>query len=508
MTLSFSKSKWPRGVASPAVYVVGSVVVLAFLIGLLVWEPPRAKEKSLVIHCAAAIEPVVTKLAKRYESEYGVYVEIRPGNTGSLLSTIKSTQEGDLFIPAEDTYLVDGLREGWIAEQVILAKMNLVVGVKPGNPKAIKLFADLDKVVVGVCNTKAAAGRMTETVLQQQNLWSQLHPKVASMTVTELALAVATEHLDAGFMWDATARQHGLEPIALPELAKGQVNVAAGVLTYSKQPTAALRFARYLAAPDRGKPEFTKQHFQESYGDDWEWEPKIILFSGGVNRLAIQTTLTEFEAREGCRINVAYEGCGTLLGMIREAGQRPDAYFACDVSFVTPDDISSLFDPPQVLSSTDIVLLVHRGNPQKIQGLSDLARPGIKLGVAHETLSALGSLTKRLLVNQKLYEQVKPNVRSGDDPKADLLVNKMLAAGTDALDVIVVYRANASQVREKLDVINLEYPEAKAVQPWVMLKDSKHRQLVDRLRATLQSAESQNRFKNVGFQWRAGAAQP
>lgn len=233
-----------------------------------------------------------------------------------------------------------------------------------------------------------------------------------------------------------------------------------------------------------------------------------MLFSGGVNKLAIDRTIKEFETREGCRINIAYEGCGTLVGMIREAGERPDAYFACDLSFVTPDDIAALFEPPVVLSSTDMVLLVHSGNPLGIRTLNDLAKPGIKVGVAHETKSALGALTKRLLLQENLYESIRSNVRSDGDPKADLLVNKMLAGGPGALDVVIVYRANASQVRGRLEVIDIELPSAKAVQPWVALKESKHRQLVERMLAALRSAESQTRFEQAGFEWQAGAARP
>lgn len=251
------------------VYLAGSLIALAVLIGLLVWRPPQAKEKSLVVYCAAAIEPAVTKLAHQYKNEYGVHVEVRPGNTGSLIATIRGSQEGDLFIPAEDAYLVDARREGWVDEQLPLAQMNLVLGVKAGNPKQITKFADLEKVSVGVCNAQAAVGQLTENALKKRNLWTQLQPKVAAMTVTELALAVTTEHVDAAFLWDATARQHGLEPIQLAELGNVGVRVAAGVLRYSRQPTAALRFARYLASPQHGRAEFSRLHFQTVAGDDW-----------------------------------------------------------------------------------------------------------------------------------------------------------------------------------------------------------------------------------------------
>ena len=58
---------------------------------------------------------------------------------------------------------------------------------------------------------------------------------------------------DAGIVYDAVLHSYpGLEFVSIPELAGVQSKVVVGVVNSSKQPSAALHFARYLAASDRG----------------------------------------------------------------------------------------------------------------------------------------------------------------------------------------------------------------------------------------------------------------
>jgi len=142
-------------------------------------------------------------------------------------------------------------------------------------------------------------------------------------------------------------------------------------------------------------------------------------------------------------------------------------------------------------------LLVPTANPKSIRTLADLAKPGLRLGLANEEQSALGALTARLLRAQGLYDRVMANVKV-QTPTADLLVNQMR---TGSLDAVVVYEANTSQVKEFFTVIPLTEPGAQATQPYAVGKNSEHRLLMERLLAALRSAESQKRFQSVGFQW-------
>ena len=56
--------------------------------------------------------------------------------------------------------------------------------------------------------------------------------------------------VDAAIIWDSTVPQFKeLEAVEVPELTKHRENASAAVVTFTKQPQEALKFARYLSAP-------------------------------------------------------------------------------------------------------------------------------------------------------------------------------------------------------------------------------------------------------------------
>ena len=73
--------------------------------------------------------------------------------------------------------------------------------------------------------------------------------------VNEAAQAVKIGAADATLVWDATARQFGLDVVEVPGVpAAGPPNwPSLGVVAAAQNPTAALHFARYLTARDRGQ---------------------------------------------------------------------------------------------------------------------------------------------------------------------------------------------------------------------------------------------------------------
>jgi molybdate transport system substrate-binding protein len=376
--------------------------------------------------------------------------------------------------------------------------MTPVIAVAKGNPKGIHSLGDLARVPIALANPDAAAiGKIIRERLTRTGDWPALAKaaRVFKPTVNDVANDVKLGTVDAGIVWDTTVEQYPeLDAISVPEFAGMVQRISIGVLQSSLQPTAALRFARYLGAREKGLKQFARLGYRPVQGDAWAETPQVTLFSGGVNRVAIEETIRRFEEREGARVTRVYNGCGILVSQMK-AGQRPDAYFACDTSFL--GQVQELFSSPINLSQTDIVLLLPKGNPKAIRQLADLAAPGLRLGVANEEQSALGALTANLLRTGGLYQQVMANVRV-QTPTADLLVNQMR---TGSLDAVLVYSANTSHVQDQLDVVPLTGPGATAVQPFAVARNSEHTLLMDRLLEALRSSDSRRQFEAVGFRW-------
>src|SRR5207249_10793547 len=128
-----------------------------------------------------------------------------------------------------------------------------------------------------------------------------------------------------------------------------------------------------------------------------------------------------FERREGLprgSIRVNYNGCGVLVAQMK-AGQRPDAFFACDANFLNspmddekPDGrkIKDLFLDANDISTNKLVILVRKGNPKKIRSVLDFKRDGMRIGVGDEHKCAMGVLTEETLSKARVKDRAKKNI--------------------------------------------------------------------------------------------------
>jgi molybdenum ABC transporter molybdate-binding protein len=498
-------------VSSATKIILFSLLAVFVLVGALLWDPAEKTaevvEKPLVFYCAAGMKIPVEKIVKQYETEYGVPVQVQYGGSGTLLNNLQVSGTGDLYLAADHSYIDLAREKDLLAEAIPLAILRPILAVPKGNPKNIQGLQDLlrEDVSLALANPDAASiGKISEQLLEQAGIWERVEARttVFKPTVNDVANDVKLGTVDVAMIWDAVAKQYPeMEIISLPESDKFAQEITIGILKSTQRPTASLRLARYLGGREKGLQIFKEEGYQPLEGDVWQETPEVVLYSGGVNRLAIEETIQNFENREGAKVTRVYNGCGILVSQMK-AGDRPDAYFACDVSFM--QNIQEIFRPAKDIARTDMVIVTQKGNPKEIHTLGDLGAEGLKIGVANPEQSALGALTQRMLEQMGLAEAVNKNVVA-QTPTADLLVNQIQ---TGSLDAVVVYRANTPYVRDKLEVIAIDNPAALAIQPYAVLKESEHPRLMERLLNALESEESKMRFKDIGFELVAEVSTP
>lgn len=446
----------------------------------------RHEASTLTVWCASGIKGPIEELSLAYERAYHTRIQLRYGGSGALLGGIEASREGDLLIAADSSYLADLRKKKLAAESIPLAGMRPALAVAKRNPKNIRGWRDLldrSDVKLGLCHPETAAiGRTIHDIAQKRGDWTDLTKRatVQKPTVTELSADVIAGALDAAFLWDQMASASpALDVVPCPELDGLSATVPAIVLTSCADPASALHFARWLASPEHGAPVFRSHHFHAEGGDAWEESPEMTLFSGSVNRPAIERILENFCTREGARVKTVYNGCGVLCATMRAADKNsaglPDAYYACDICFVPP--VADLFSEAIRVTETDIVIAVPAENPHQIRTLSDLAKPGLRLGVCDVKQSALGFLTERLLDRAALLNAVGERVVSRV-PTGDLLVNQLRAG---SLDAAIVYKSNLATLNGVIVPVLIDHPAAKAIQPYAVGDKSRHRQLASRL---------------------------
>src|SRR5436190_140148 len=396
---------------------LGSIVVFAGLVFALAHDSAwfgRDEEPTdhLTLFCAAGIKAPVSAVAAEYEKEFGVQVRIQYGGSETLLSKIdelKATGRVDLYLPADDSYVDLARRKRLVAEVLPLATMRPVLAVKKGNPARLRSLDDAlapGRRLSHANPGAAAVGKVAKEALEDAGLWDAFakNVKVTKMTVNDVAIDITTGAVDAGVVWDSTVAQTPeLQVVPVPLFARIKAGLSICVTSQCRRPTAALGFARYLAARDRGLPAFKKFGFAPVAGDPWARTPKLRLLAGAMLRPAIEKTITAFEEREGVRVTRVYNGCGILVAQMH-AGTRPDAFFACDKDFM--NQVSDLFLPPTTVSSNQLVILVRKGNPHKIESLKDLGKPGLRVGIGHEKQCAMGVLTQQTLKQDRSTKRV------------------------------------------------------------------------------------------------------
>lgn len=497
--------------------VLAIVASLAFL-GFLFWQlgpgtatsRPASKNSGagtgskadpLVVLCAVSNQSVMEAIRADYEAEFGVPVQVQYGTSQALLASAEISKSGDVYLPADDSFLKMSRERGLSEADYPLGTMRAVVAVSKGNPKQIAKLDDLLREDVRVCLTNpdgAAIGKLTREVLSVSGQWAALEGRAAvfKTTVTEVANDVKLGTVDAGIVFDAVLHNYpDLEAVTIPELEAAVSHFGATILKSSSNSQQASHFARYLSASDKGLKHYAEHGFHTAAGDPWTDTPELVLYAGSMLRPAIEETITAFERREGVRVTRVYNGCGILVAQMK-AGQVPDAYFACDTEFM--GQVSDVFPESDVISQNELVIVVKKGNPFEIASLKDLTKPGLRVGIGHEKQCAMGWITQQTFKEAGLQSQLMKNVVV-QTPTGDMLVNQMRSG---SLDAAVVYLSNAAGSAEFLDAVRIQgIPCSVANQPYGIAKTSKQKLLGDRLLQAIRAESSKDKFATEGFRW-------
>jgi molybdate transport system substrate-binding protein len=510
---------------SLVVLVAGAALIIAGLILLL--SRDRAQQKSaladvpvLRMYCAAGLRVPVDRVAAEYEQKYGVHVELQYGGSNSLLNQIQVNKfdDGDLYLAADDFYTDKARDEGLADETLPVAFMRPVIAVPKGNPKNIQSIQDLlsgDIRVVVADPEQAAVGRAIRKRLQAAgDLWKLLEANVTANgvfkpTVNDVANDVLLGTVDAGIVWDSTVAMptysEKLEAVAVPELDGDPNLVSICILKSSEQPTAALKFARYLTARDRGLPVFDNFGLRPVNGDLWVETPEITFFCGAVNRRAVASVVDEFQKREGVVVNTMYNGCGILTGNMKTITDQktelgfPDVYMACDRFYL--ENVKEWFQEDVDVSDAEIIIAVPKGS-DKVKSLADLVKPGIRVAIGQPEQCTIGALTRRLLEEQQIYEPLMQKQKQDGEVVVEKASSALLIPDVVAghVDATIAYVTDTLGSNDEIDVIHIESSQNTAIQPFSISRTSAHKHLVRRLFRRIAAARDE--FEKAGFRFR------
>jgi molybdate transport system substrate-binding protein len=248
------------------------VCCLLFLAGC---RPPagtsQAPPPTLLLYSGAGLREPVAELAETFGSRHGVKIETDYAGSEVLLSRIKLTGQGDLYLPGDVYYVEQAEAENLVAEKATVCYLVPVILVQKGNPKGIRTVKDLLQagVKLGLGDAQACAiGRNCEQIFQRAGVSAESlaeHVAFRALTVNELGTDVAVGALDAAIVWDAVAASFAdkTDAVAIPAEQNAVSTVAVGVLRSSRHPDLAQQFVAFLTSPEASAI-FAKHHYTTS----------------------------------------------------------------------------------------------------------------------------------------------------------------------------------------------------------------------------------------------------
>jgi molybdate transport system substrate-binding protein len=185
-----------------------------------------------------------------------------------LLSKIKLTRQGDLYMPGDVGYLDMLATDGSVEGRRTIAWFVPVIIVQKGNPRKIATLADLTApgVKLGMGNPSACqVGKLCEQLWAKNNIDPNVikaRTVYSSMTVNELGVKVQTGSVDAAIVWDAVAVEFArdVDIVPIPPAQNIYSQVAIGLLKYSRNKPLAKQFIDWLAGP-QGQAIFKRHQY-------------------------------------------------------------------------------------------------------------------------------------------------------------------------------------------------------------------------------------------------------
>jgi molybdenum ABC transporter molybdate-binding protein len=439
------------------------------------------------------MRPAMEELIRLYEARTGGQkIQVDYADSGELLVKVQLSGRGDLFV-VHDPYLGELMQKGLCDRGWTVASLSPVIVVLKGNPKKIQGFRDLTRPGLRVIVPDpqyAATGMIVARMAEKSGLTKALFANVVSRPRGggEAANGVALGAADVAVCWNAVAhlrldkldvipieKEFALkEGVDVAETKSGKVEldyvrVNIATLKTSKQLEAARAFAEFVASkeghavwqrfgfspvnPSRPPVEGGQAHFAQKAAQN---EPvprgELLVHCAAGMQVPVSAIAEEFKKDHKIAIALNFDGSNRLLGQIRLT-RKGDVYIAGDAEYIAMAEKDGLIAESKTVCYFVPVILVQKGNPHKVKGLSDLTAPGLKIGQGDEKAAAVGRIMPELL---------KRNGVDADAWRRNIVletptVNELaMAVKLGTIDAAVVWDAIAANYKDAADAVRID----------------------------------------------------
>jgi len=250
--------------------VINGFICTIFLGLMLLSSSCGTEPSSLNIFAAAGARPAISDICDKYQEKSGITVLASYGGGGEILSQMKLSCSGDIYIAPEQGFIEKAIEQNVIVPETVktVAYMIPVIAVTKGNPKNIRGLSDLARPDIKISVTRPETtllGKYAPEIFSKAGLTEDISKNIVTEAARpdNLLTMLVMGQVDAGIIWHFYQLQapEQIENVyLLPGQLTGTGEMQAAVTTYCQDRKPAENFIDYLISTE-GKEIFKKQGY-------------------------------------------------------------------------------------------------------------------------------------------------------------------------------------------------------------------------------------------------------
>lgn len=182
-------------------------------------------------------------------------------------------------------------------------------------------------------------------------------------------------------------------------------------------------------------------------------QPETLTAYVGANLKNPVTDLANaYEAKTGVKVEMVFNNSGALLSQLATA-KSGDICMPGGMPFIEmakqKGHLEEVLGP---IAYHTPVMITPKGNPQNIQSVEDLAKPGVKLVIPDKAATAIGKTAYKIFGKLGITADVEKNILVSMESPAKVLAAITMGQG----NVGIVEYSNTVEAKDKIDIVEID----------------------------------------------------
>lgn len=214
---------------------------------------------SLVFYVGSTMSQAMNEIVKIFEEKNNCKIKIVSGASRTLYNLIKTSKQGDLFLPGSNSFRINNLKDGYLLEAKYIGYNQAVVFTKEKNEIKIKQLDDLldENIAIMLCDpTKGSIGRESEKLLKRykgKEFSEAVYNNCIRIALDskDLFQALNQGKVDAVINWKAThvwSKDKSLNILNIDEKYAPKKELFISLLKFSKYPDITKDFIAFVTS--------------------------------------------------------------------------------------------------------------------------------------------------------------------------------------------------------------------------------------------------------------------